>query len=70
VGSTPGAQVWIDAWYTGRQTPVVDLPVPCGDHRLEFKRPDLGIDTRVPISLRAGQPFRQRYWLEPAPAAP
>jgi serine/threonine-protein kinase len=63
VGSTPAAQLWIDHLDTGRYTPVIDLAVPCGEHQLELKQPDLGIDKAVSISVAPGQAFRQRYRL-------
>src|SRR4030095_2245368 len=41
VNSVPWSEVWIDGENTGRHTPLVDLPIDCGQHRLDFKRPDL-----------------------------
>ncbi|HVR60710.1 MAG TPA: serine/threonine-protein kinase, partial [Polyangia bacterium] len=39
VGSRPWAEVWIDGRNTTKHTPIADLRVPCGRHRLSFKRP-------------------------------
>jgi serine/threonine-protein kinase len=64
IGSTPYAQLWVDHRNTGRYTPVVDFSVPCGDHQIAFKRPDLGIDRTYRISLTPGEPFRRRYPLD------
>jgi serine/threonine-protein kinase len=64
IGSTPYAQLWIDSQNTGRYTPVVDLPVPCGVHQLDLRRPDLALGRTVYISLGPGESFRRGYPLD------
>jgi serine/threonine protein kinase len=64
VNSVPWSEVWIDGRNTTKHTPVVDYKVPCGKHKLAFKRPDISIDHTESISLRPGDKFKQRYTLE------
>jgi hypothetical protein len=64
VNSIPWSEVWIDAKNTGKHTPVVDLKVPCGKHKLSFKRSDIQIDRTENINVRSGQGFKQLYKLE------
>jgi hypothetical protein len=63
INSVPWSEVWIDGKNTTKHTPVVDYPLPCGKHKLNFKRPDMQIDQTEPINVKAGQPFKQRYTL-------
>jgi len=63
VNSVPWSEVWIDGENTGHHTPLVDLPIDCGQHRLDFKRPDLHIAQTESIVVKAGQPFKRRYTL-------
>jgi hypothetical protein len=63
VNSVPWSEVWIDGENTGRHTPLVDLPIGCGQHRLDFKRPDLEIAQSQAIVVKPGQPFKRRYTL-------
>jgi hypothetical protein len=63
VNSVPWSEVWIDGKNTGRHTPFVDVPIGCGKHRIDFVRADLQIAESELISVRPGQPFRQRYTL-------
>jgi hypothetical protein len=63
IGSRPWSEVWIDGKNTTKHTPVADLKVPCGRHRLGFKRPDLQIDRTESITVRAGEKFKQVYTL-------
>jgi hypothetical protein len=66
VGSYPWSDLWIDGADTGLQTPVVDLPVACGIHRLEFKRSDLKVDQVERVTLDEGHRFKRQYELEGA----
>jgi serine/threonine protein kinase len=63
VNSIPWSEVWIDGQNTTKHTPVVDYKVPCGKHKLAFKRPDMQIDQTESINVRPGQNFKQRYTL-------
>ena len=63
VNSVPWSEVWIDGKNTTKHTPVVDFKVPCGKHKLAFKRPDMQIDQTESITVKAGQAFKQRYTL-------
>ena len=63
VNSIPWSEVWIDGKNTSKHTPVVDYKVPCGKHKLAFKRPDMQIDQTESINVRPGQNFKQRYTL-------
>ena len=60
---TRGRELWIDGADTGQHTPVVDLPVACGTHRLEFKRRDLKISQIENVTLNEGREFRRQYEL-------
>jgi hypothetical protein len=63
IGSRPWSEVWIDGKNTTKHTPIADLRVPCGRHRLGFKRPDLQIDKTETITVRSGEKFKQVYTL-------
>jgi len=63
INSIPWSEVWIDGKNTTKHTPVVDYKVPCGKHKLAFKRPDMQIDQTESINVRPGQNFKQRYTL-------
>ena len=63
VGTYPWSQLWIDGSDTGQHTPVVDLPVACGNHKLEFKRRDLKISQIENVTLNEGREFRRQYEL-------
>jgi len=63
VNSVPWAEVWIDGKNTSQHTPVVDFKIPCGKHKLAFKRSDMQIDHSETINVRPGQNFKQRYTL-------
>jgi serine/threonine protein kinase len=63
VNSVPWSEVWIDGKNTTKHTPVVDFKLPCGKHKLAFKRPDMQIDQTESITVKAGQAFKQRYTL-------
>jgi hypothetical protein len=64
VGTYPWSQLWIDGADTGQHTPVVDLPVACGNHKLEFKRRDLRISQTENVTLNEGREFRRQYELK------
>ena len=63
VSTVPWSEIWIDGKNTTRLTPVVDWKLPCGKHKLGFKRPDLDIDRIETIIVRPGKTFRQWYAL-------
>jgi hypothetical protein len=63
INSIPWSEVWIDGKNTTKHTPVVDFKVPCGKHKLAFKRPDMQIDQTESINVKPGQNFKQRYTL-------
>jgi hypothetical protein len=56
-------EVWIDGKNTSKHTPVVDFKVPCGKHKIAFKRTDMQIDQTESFTVKAGQNFKQRYTL-------
>ncbi len=61
VNSIPWSEVWIDGKNTSQHTPLVDFKVPCGKHKLSFKRTDMQIDHTENIAVRGK--FKQRYTL-------
>ena len=63
VNSVPWSEVWIDGKNTSQHTPLVDFKIPCGKHKLAFKRRDMQIDHGETINVRPGQNFKQRYTL-------
>jgi PEGA domain len=63
VNSVPWSEVWIDGKNTNQHTPLVDYKVPCGRHKLNFKRDDMQIDHTENISVKPGGKFKQRYTL-------
>ncbi len=64
VGSFPWAQLWIDGKDSGQPTPVVHLQVPCGAHKLRFKRDDARIDQVVGIVVTADREFKRNFQLD------
>jgi len=64
VGSFPWSDLWVDGADTGLQTPVVDLPLACGLHKLEFKRRDLRVDQIENVTVNEGHAFKRQYELE------
>jgi eukaryotic-like serine/threonine-protein kinase len=63
VNSVPWSEVWIDGKNTSQHTPIVDYKIPCGRHKLAFKRTDMQIDQTESINVKPGQNFKQRYTL-------
>jgi hypothetical protein len=63
INSVPWSEVWIDGKNTNRHTPFVDYKLPCGKHKIAFKRPDMQIDHNESINVKPGQTFKQRYTL-------
>jgi len=63
INSVPWSELWIDGKNTSRHTPVVDHKVPCGKHKLAFKRPEMQIDQTENINVRPGQPLKKVYTL-------
>ena len=66
VGTFPWSELWIDGKDTGQQTPVVGLRLPCGPHRLEFKRRDLKVQQTENVQLIEGHDFKRQYELRGA----
>jgi hypothetical protein len=59
-------------WFDGRRlgfTPLTDLAVPCGQHDILFTSPALGVERRISITLRPGEPLKRIVDLEAAPLA-
>jgi hypothetical protein len=63
INSIPWSEVWIDGKNTTKHTPFVDYKLPCGKHKIAFKRPDMQIDQTESINIKPGQNFKQRYTL-------
>jgi len=63
VNTIPWSEIWIDGRNTTRHTPLVDWKLPCGKHKLTFKRPDMDINRTETITVRPGEKFRQQYSL-------
>ena len=63
VNSIPWSEVWIDGKNTTLHTPVVRFRLPCGKHKLTFKREDMHIDHTETITLRPGTKFMHLYAL-------
>jgi len=63
VGSYPWANVWIDGADTGLQTPIVNLALSCGRHRLQFKRKDLNVDQKEAVTLSEGNELKRQFEL-------
>jgi hypothetical protein len=63
INSVPWSELWIDGKSTSRHTPVVDHKIPCGKHKLAFKRPEMQIDQTENINVRPGQPLKKVYTL-------
>jgi serine/threonine protein kinase len=66
VGSYPWSELWVDGADTGKQTPVVRLPLACGAHRLELRRRDLKIDQVENVTLDGAGEFKHQYELKGA----
>jgi hypothetical protein len=64
IASRPWAEVWIDGKNTGRKTPIDNLKVSCGSHKLELKRPDKDIEQMEMLQLVPGKPYVGSYELE------
>ncbi|HEY4187513.1 MAG TPA: PEGA domain-containing protein, partial [Polyangia bacterium] len=63
VGTRPWSEVWIDGKNTGRHTPYSES-IPCGRHKLVFKRPDMNLLRNESVNIKPGEKFRQSYPLE------
>jgi hypothetical protein len=63
VGTRPWSEVWIDGKNTGRHTPYSES-IPCGKHKLAFKRPDMNLLRNESVNIKPGEKFRQSYPLE------
>jgi hypothetical protein len=63
ISSKPWAEVSIDGKPTGKITPLVNYPIPCGKHRISFKNADLMIERNESVTLKEGQPFKKIFSL-------
>src|SRR6266540_3438592 len=63
INSIPWSEVWIDGGNTGRHTPLVNYVVPCGKHRLAFRRADLALEESELVTLTPGEPFKKVFAL-------
>lgn len=63
VSSRPPAEVFVDDHRVARRTPLEDLPVPCGEHKVVLRRDDLSLYQMETVTLRPGTPFRKSYRL-------
>jgi serine/threonine protein kinase len=63
ISSKPWAEVSIDGKPTGKITPLVNFPIPCGKHRVTFKNADLMIERNESVTLKPGQPFKKIFSL-------
>jgi hypothetical protein len=61
VGSYPWSELWVDGADTGQHTPVVELPLACGAHKLQLKRSDLNVDQVENVTLEAGQAIKRHF---------
>lgn len=66
VGSLPWTTIWVDGQSTGRHTPTVALPLPCGKHLLQLKRDDQPIDLTTEIVLLPGAPLKRVFHFDAA----
>lgn len=66
VTSIPWARVFLDGRDTGRNTPVVNLPLAPGTHSLEL-RAGSGATLRETIEIREGETLRVAHRFEPRP---
>ncbi|HEX2657982.1 MAG TPA: PEGA domain-containing protein, partial [Polyangia bacterium] len=63
VGTRPWSEIWIDGKNTGRHTPYSES-IPCGKHKLSFRRPDLNLQRNEVVTIKPGEKFKQSYPLE------
>jgi len=63
ISSKPWAEVSIDGKPTGKVTPLVDYPIPCGTHRITFKNSELMIERNESVTLKPGRPFKKTFSL-------
>jgi tRNA A-37 threonylcarbamoyl transferase component Bud32 len=61
ISSKPWAEVAIDGKPTGKITPLVNYPLPCGKHRITFTNQDLMIERNETITLKPGQTFKRIF---------
>ncbi len=58
LGSKPWSEVWIDGKKVG-PTPLVDHKLPCGKHKISFKNPELNIERKESVTVRAGEKLKK-----------
>jgi hypothetical protein len=63
IGAKPWAEVWIDGRNTQKMTPLVDLKVPCGKHRITLKNPELQVEKSEQVTIRAGEKWKKIFQL-------
>ena len=61
VASFPWSELWIDGKDTGQRTPVVRLPVTCGEHKLGLRRRDLKIDRSEQVTLTPERELKRHF---------
>jgi eukaryotic-like serine/threonine-protein kinase len=63
VGTRPWSEVWIDGKNTRAHTPY-SAAIDCGEHKLAFKRADLGVTKHITVAVRSGEPFKLSFALD------
>ncbi|MBC8133817.1 MAG: hypothetical protein H7X95_12605 [Deltaproteobacteria bacterium] len=63
VGTRPWAEIWIDGKNTYKHTPYLER-IPCGNHTLTFKRPDLGLRKTYSIVVGPAGTFKETFSLQ------
>jgi len=63
--TTPFARVLIDDQEFGLWTPLVELPLKPGSHKLQLRNGALAIDEELPITIEAGKPLKLNRQLKP-----
>lgn len=63
--TTPFARVLIDDQEFGLWTPLVDLPLKPGPHKLQLRNGALAIDEELPITIEPGKPLKISRQLKP-----
>jgi serine/threonine protein kinase len=63
VGTRPWSEVWIDGKNTRAHTPY-SAAIDCGEHKLAFKRADLGFVKTMTVAVRSGEPFKLSFALD------
>jgi hypothetical protein len=62
IGAKPWARVSVDGREVGI-TPIVELKLPCGTHKVVLQNADLDVKKTETITLKAGEKFRKSFAL-------